>query len=130
MRLIRAQTSTPLSKNISENPAHRAWLPNQTRARSPSHLAAQAAIEIKARGLLFLRRKVFTQRKMKQLPKQRASSVSAFLIVPPKVPSANVSKRSAGSATARNGVPDAKGASAWPSGDTVSTAAGTKVRMA
>jgi hypothetical protein len=36
---------------------------------------------------------LFTQRKMKQLPKQRASSVSAFLIVPPKVPSANVQKK-------------------------------------
>ena len=35
-----------------------------------------------------------------------------------RAPSASASKRSAGSATARNGAPDAKGASAWSNGDT------------
>ena len=56
----------------------------------------------------------------------RASNASAFPIARPRAPSASASRRSAGSATARNGAPDARGASAWSSGDTASTAAATK----
>src|SRR5262249_47358412 len=55
-----------------------------------------------------------------------ASSACAFPIAPAKAPSANASRRSAGSAMGKNGGPDARGASAWSSGDTVSIAAATK----
>jgi tripartite-type tricarboxylate transporter receptor subunit TctC len=41
----------------------------------------------------------------------------------------NASRRSAGSATAKNGAPDARVASAWSSGDMGSTAADTKPRL-
>jgi hypothetical protein len=40
-----------------------------------------------------------------------------------------LSRRSAGSVTVRNGVPDARAASAWPSGDTASTVVATKAKM-
>ena len=53
--------------------------------------------------------------------RQRASSASAFPIARPKASNANASRESAGSATARNGAPGAKDASAWSSGDTAST---------
>src|ERR1700693_3105620 len=49
--------------------------------------------------------------------KPKASSASAFPIAPPKAPRANANRRSAGSATARNGAPDARDASAWPDAD-------------
>ena len=64
----------------------------------------------------------------RQRRKPKASSASAFPIAPPKAPRANANRRSAGSATARNGAPDARGASAWPNADTASTAAATRVR--
>src|SRR6266566_5660754 len=60
------------------------------------------------------------------LRRQRVSSASAFPIARPKVPSANVNRKSDGSATARSGVPDVKGASALPSGDMVSAVAATR----
>jgi IS5 family transposase len=50
----------------------------------------------------------------------------AFPIAPAKAASANASRRSVGSAMGKNGGPDARGASAWSSGDTVSIAAATK----
>ena len=66
---------------------------------------------------------VSTRPKMRRQRKPRASSASAFPIALPRAPSANASRRNAGSATARNGAPDARSASAWSSGDTVSIAA-------
>src|ERR1700737_2284353 len=64
--------------------------------------------------------------KMRRQRKPRASSASAFPIALPRAPSANASRRSAGSATARNGAPDVRVASAWSSGGTVSIAADTE----
>jgi len=51
---------------------------------------------------------------------------SASPTVRPRARSANASKKSAGSATARNGAPAPRVASAWSSDGTVSVAAGTK----
>ena len=55
--------------------------------------------------------------------KPKVSNACAFQIAQPRAPNANASRRSVGSATARNGAPAARGASASPSGGTVSTAA-------
>jgi hypothetical protein len=46
-----------------------------------------------------------------------------------KAANADASKGSAGSGTARNGGPDARAASAWPSGDKGSTVVDTKAKM-
>jgi IS5 family transposase len=54
----------------------------------------------------------FYSRKTRLRQDPRASSASASPTVPPRVPSADTSKRSAGSATARNGAPDVRVASA------------------
>ena len=67
-----------------------------------------------------------TPPRMRRRRKRGASNASAFPIAPPKALSANASRKNAGSATARNGEPDARGASAWPSGDTGSIAAATR----
>ena len=49
--------------------------------------------------------------------------------IPPRAPSASASRRSAGSATARNGALGAKDASVWSSGDTDLTAADTRLML-
>ena len=67
-----------------------------------------------------------TPPRTRQQRKPRASNASAFPTARPRAPSASASRGSAGSATARNGGPDARDASAWPSGGTGSTAADTK----
>jgi len=59
-----------------------------------------------------------------------ASSASASPIARPRAPSASASRRSAGSATGRNGAPDAKAASAWSSDATASIAADTRAMTA
>src|SRR6516164_764294 len=58
--------------------------------------------------------------------KSEASSASASPIARPKAPRANASKRNAGLATARNGAPDARDASASSNAGTASTAVDTK----
>jgi hypothetical protein len=58
--------------------------------------------------------------------KAKASNASAFPIGIPKAPNANASRKSAGSVTARSGVPDARGASASSNGDMASTVAATR----
>src|SRR5712664_678922 len=63
---------------------------------------------------------------MRLLRRRRASSASAFPIARPKALNANASRKSAGSATARSGAPDARGASALSNGDTVSAVAVTR----
>ena len=68
----------------------------------------------------------FYRPRTRQPRKPRASSASAFPIALPRAVSANASRRSAGFATARNGAPDARVASAWSSDGTDSTAAGTR----
>lgn len=60
------------------------------------------------------------------LRKPWGSNVCVFLIDRARASNANASRRNAGSATARNGVPDAKGASVWSSGETVSIVADTR----
>src|SRR2546425_5481962 len=62
----------------------------------------------------------------KRLRTKKESSASAFRIAPPRAPSGRRNKRSAGSATGRNGEPVAKGASASSSDAMDSIAAGTK----
>src|SRR5258708_8442771 len=58
--------------------------------------------------------------------KPRASSASASPTAPPRALSANASKRSVGSATARNGGPAARVASAWSNDGMDWVAAGTR----
>src|SRR6202040_1757318 len=58
--------------------------------------------------------------------KPRASSASASPTAPPRAPSANANKRSVGSATARNGGPAARVASAWSNDGMDWVAAGTR----
>jgi hypothetical protein len=48
--------------------------------------------------------------------KPKASSACVFQIAQPRAPNANASRRNVGSATARNGAPAARAASALPSG--------------
>ena len=65
------------------------------------------------------------------LPRRpKASSGFAFPIAPPRAPSANANRKSAGSATGRSGGPDPRGASAWSSADTASTDADTRATTA
>ena len=59
----------------------------------------------------------------------RLSNASVSPIGRPRGSSVDPSRRSDGSATAKNGERDARGASVWLSGGTVSIAAGTKVTM-
>jgi hypothetical protein len=61
--------------------------------------------------------------------KQWVSSACAFPIAQARAPSASASKRSVGSATARNGAPDAKDASAWSSGAMASIAVDIRATM-
>jgi transposase, IS5 family len=58
--------------------------------------------------------------------RRRVSSASAFPIVRPKARRANASRESGGSVTARNGAPDARGASVSSNGDTASAVAATR----
>jgi hypothetical protein len=51
---------------------------------------------------------------------------SVFPIARPKAPSANVSRKSVGSVTARRGAPDARGASVSSNGGTASAVAATR----
>src|SRR5436305_1195997 len=67
-----------------------------------------------------------TPLRMRRRRKREVSNASASPIAPPRAPSASVSRKSAGSAMARNGEPDAKGASASSNGDTGSIAAVTR----
>ena len=67
-----------------------------------------------------------TPPRMRQPRKQKASSASAFPTARPRALNANASRGSAGSATARNGAPDARAASAWSSDDMGLTVAATK----
>ena len=67
-----------------------------------------------------------TPPRMRRQRKRAVSNGSAFPIAPPRAPSANANRRSAGSATARNGGPGARDASALSSDDTALTAADTR----
>jgi len=58
--------------------------------------------------------------------RRRASNASASPAARPGAQSANASRESVGSATARSGAPDPRGASAWSNGDTASTVAATR----
>jgi hypothetical protein len=66
---------------------------------------------------------------MKPRRRPAASNASASPIAPPRASPASASRRSGGSATARNGGPDARDASAWPNGGTGSIAATTKAAL-
>jgi transposase, IS5 family len=59
--------------------------------------------------------------------KAKGAKRAAFSMAPSRALSANASKKSAGSAAARNGRLDARDASAWPSGGTGSTVGDIKV---
>ena len=72
----------------------------------------------------------FYQQRTRRRRKPRASNGSAFPIARPKVPSADASRKSAGSARARNGAPAVRAASAWSNADMVSTAVATKATPA
>ena len=67
-----------------------------------------------------------TPPRMRRLRRREVSNASAFPIARPRALSANASRGSAGSVTVRNGAPDARDASAWPSGATASIAAATR----
>src|SRR5712691_9974893 len=66
---------------------------------------------------------------MKRQRRKKVFSASRYPIGPPRVPNVSGNRRSAGSATARNGEPEAKAASAYSSGVTDSTAVATKGRF-
>src|ERR1700731_4735928 len=66
---------------------------------------------------------------MRQPRKQKASNASAFPTARPRALNAGASRRSAGSAMARNGGPDARGASALRSGGMGLTVAATKATL-
>ena len=59
--------------------------------------------------------------------RRSASNASAFRIAPARALRADASRKNAGSATARNGAPDARDASALSSDDTASRVAATRV---
>ena len=67
-----------------------------------------------------------TPPKTKRQRKPKASNAYAFPAAPPKASCGNASRKSAGSVAVRNGERDARGESAWPSGDMGSTAADTR----
>jgi hypothetical protein len=60
----------------------------------------------------------FYSAKNEQQRKPRASNACASPIAQPRAKSADANRRSVGSATARNGAPDARDASVWSSGGT------------
>src|SRR4029077_13850949 len=66
-----------------------------------------------ARRTWWRRMPASTRPRTRRPPKPKASSASASPTAPPRALSANASKRSVGSATARNGAPAARVASAW-----------------
>ena len=68
----------------------------------------------------------FYSRKNEAAAQSRGVKRVCIPIAPPKAPRANASKRSAGSATARNGAPDARDASVSSNGDTASAVAVTR----
>jgi hypothetical protein len=85
-------------------------------AGKPTNKAEQSAAEADA---------AFYSAKNDAAAKAMGVKPCAFPIAPAKAASANASRRSVG-AMGKNGGPDARGASAWSSGDTVSIAAATK----
>jgi len=68
----------------------------------------------------------FYSRKNEAAAQSRGVKRVCIPIAPPKAPRANASKRSAGSATARNGAPDARDASASSNAGTASPAVDTR----
>jgi IS5 family transposase len=68
----------------------------------------------------------FYSRKNEAAAKKRGGKRVCMPIARPKAPRANTSKRNPGSATARNGAPDARDASASSNAGTASTAVDTK----
>jgi hypothetical protein len=115
-RRRRTRSSSPTKSTIGVPATRTCCLPRSKRIKQ----------RWAARRTWWRRMPASTRPRTRRPRKPRASSASASPTAPPRALSANASKRSVGSATARNGGPAARVASAWSNDGMDSIAAGTR----
>jgi hypothetical protein len=115
-RRRRTRSSSPTKSTIGGPATRTCCLPRSKRIKQ----------RWAARRTWWRRMPASTRPRTRRPRKPRASSASASPTAPPRAPSANASKRSVGSATARNGGPAARVASAWSNDGMDWVAAGTR----
>src|ERR1700726_2475455 len=115
-RRRRTRSSSPTKSTIGGPATRTCCLPRSKRIKQ----------RWAARRTWWQRMPAYTRPRTRRPRKPRASSASAPPTAPPRALSANASKRSVGSATARNGGPAARVASAWSNDGMDLIAAGTR----
>ena len=115
-RRRRTRSSSPTKSTIGGPATRTCCLPRSKRIKQ----------RWAARRTWWRRMPASTRPRTRRPRKPRASSASASPTAPPRALSANASKRSVGSATARNGGPAARVASAWSNDGMDWVAAGTR----